>query len=124
MSEEPENLFQRLDALLANGKQPAELEGEIWATYGRTVAVLVLDSAGFSRVSESHGIVHYLSRLVAMRNIVLPIFEQHRHCHMKFEADNAFAAFDTVDDALTKLGLRGEILVDVQRLWIHRQGAK
>lgn len=100
MTDDGEGLFQHLDTLLRDGKDPSHIEESVWAQYGREVAVLVLDSAGFSRVSQSHGIIHYLTRLVLMRNIVLPIVRQYGHCHVKFEADNAFAAFERVDDAV------------------------
>ena len=73
---------------------------EIWHRYGETVAALILDSSGFSRVTESHGIIHFLSRLMLLRNICKPIFEAHNCKRLHFEADNAFAIFDSVEDAI------------------------
>lgn len=100
MSEERQTLFALIHRLLDDGVDPIEQEADIWAQYGETVAVMVLDSTGFSRVSESHGILHFLSRLVMIRNIVEPIVRRHPHQSLKFEADNVFGAFDTPDDAI------------------------
>ncbi|MCB1692355.1 MAG: adenylate/guanylate cyclase domain-containing protein [Pseudomonadales bacterium] len=60
----------------------------------------MLDSVGFSRVAEAHGILHFLSRLVAMRDVVRPVLRQHGALSTKFEADNAFAVFDAPDEAI------------------------
>lgn len=97
---EDQNLFGYLRDLLEAGVEPRSREEEIWARYGQTVAVLVLDSSGFSRISQSHGIVHYLAKLVQMRDIVNPGFEAQGARRSHFEADNAFALFDHPDSAI------------------------
>jgi len=100
MTEEHKDLFQHMLELLDANIDPKQREREIWEQYGQTVAVLILDSSGFSRVSKSHGIVHFLSRLMLMRKIAKPIFEAH-HCeNLKFEADNALVIFKEVDEAI------------------------
>ena len=70
-----ENLFQTMAALIEAGDDPVNHEEAIWSRYGETVAALILDSTGFSRVTESHGIVHFLARLMQLREIAKPIFE-------------------------------------------------
>ena len=100
MAQEKDNLFQNLSSLIQAGIDPVTREKEIWDSYGQTVATLVLDSSGFSRVSESHGIVHFLSRLMLMREVSKPIIESHNHKLLHFEADNVFAVFDDVNDAV------------------------
>ena len=54
---EKENLFQSMSRFIESGIDPVSRHEEIWERYGETVAVLVLDSSGFSRVTESHGII-------------------------------------------------------------------
>ena len=78
----------------------AGFEQDVWDEYGCTQAVLAMDSSGFSRISESHGIVHFLSRIIAMRAIVKPILLEHGAVFTLFDADNAFAAFDHPDQAI------------------------
>ncbi len=94
------NLFEHLAELLRQGIDPLDQQSDIWARYGRTVAVMILDSSGFSRVSEEHGIIHFLSRLVLMRKVVQPVIEAHGQVEFKFEADNLYAVFEHPDDAI------------------------
>lgn len=100
MSPEYKNLFEHLRSILETGGDPVDRTEEIWAAYGQRVAVLVLDSTGFSRVTEQHGILHFLSRLVVLRDIVKPVFQANNSVKTKFEADNAFAVFEHPDDAI------------------------
>ena len=94
------NLFACFEELINQGVDPAARSADIWDRYGTEVAVLVLDSTGFSRVSESHGIIHFLTRLMQMRQLVRPILEAHQALRARFEADNAFAAFPHPDLAI------------------------
>jgi class 3 adenylate cyclase len=94
------NLFDYLHDLLARNIHPTEKQEEIWRRFGRKVAVLMLDSSGFSRTTQQHGIVHFLSQLMQMRNIIGDICQQHRSHAFRFEADNVYTAFDHPDDAI------------------------
>ncbi|MEM7365696.1 MAG: adenylate/guanylate cyclase domain-containing protein [Pseudomonadota bacterium] len=98
MSEE--NLFSHLRRLIDEGIDPVSREQEIHEQYGRHVSVLVLDSVGFSRISEERGIVHYLTRLMQMRDVVQPILNHHEALSSTFEADNAFAVFADANRAV------------------------
>ncbi|MFT4712606.1 MAG: class 3 adenylate cyclase [Candidatus Azotimanducaceae bacterium] len=95
-----ENLFQYLESLIEKGTDPIDSEELVWQRYGKTVAVMVLDSSGFSRVSEAHGILHFLSRLMLMRRVVKPIIEANNPLDFHFEADNVFAVFEQPDEAI------------------------
>ena len=95
------NLFEHLGELIATGIDPAEQEANIFDRYGQTVSVMILDSSGFSRVSKQHGILHFLARLVMMRQIVEPILENYNNLGFKFEADNVYAIFDHPNDAVS-----------------------
>ncbi len=100
MVDPEENLFQCMARMLAAGTDPVARQEEIWARYGEEVAILVMDSSGFSRVSASHGIVHFLAQLMRLRQLCEPELQRH-HCKLlNFEADNAFAAFPRAQDAI------------------------
>jgi adenylate cyclase len=96
------NLFQHIEQLVADSSEPTddEFEPEIWKRYGQTVSVLILDSSGFSRVSEQYGILHFLSKLVLMRKIITPVLQKYTDREFKFEADNVYAVFEHPNDAI------------------------
>lgn len=95
-----DNLFQCMSRMIAEGCDPCENEQQIWDRYGETVAILIIDSSGFSRTSQSHGILHFLSRLMQLRQICESVLQQHRCKRLHFEADNATAAFNDPADAV------------------------
>lgn len=76
------------------------IEAQLWATYGREEAVLVLDMSGFSLLTQRHGIIHYLSMIRRMHTATRPVIERYRGRLVKFEADNCFSRFPTVHDAV------------------------
>jgi adenylate cyclase len=99
--EHNDDLFQSLSRLLAADIDPASEQQRIWERYGETVAVVVMDSSGFSRTAQSHGIVYFLSRLLRLRQLVQPLMKEH-HCKLlHFEADNTYAAFPSASDAVS-----------------------
>jgi class 3 adenylate cyclase len=94
------NLFDYLHELLSRNIHPTEKQDEIWQRFGRRVAIMMLDSSGFSRTTQQHGIVHFLSQLMQMRTIIGDICAQNRSHAFRFEADNVYTAFDHPDDAI------------------------
>lgn len=70
-----------------------EIEADIWRSYGRELAVLVLDMSGFSLLTQRHGIVYYLAMVRRMQRTVAPIVSAHGGEVVKFEADDCFAVF-------------------------------
>lgn len=76
------------------------IEQALWKEYGAERAVLVLDMSGFSELCERHGIVHYLSMVRRMQATAEPIIGKYDGALVKFEADNCYATFPTVDGAL------------------------
>jgi class 3 adenylate cyclase len=91
--------------LLQHSQEPEALrrqaiEQAIWRDYGAERAVLVLDMSGFSELCERHGIVHYLSMVRRMQATAEPIIGRYDGALVKFEADNCYATFPTVDGAL------------------------
>ncbi len=73
-----------------------ELETTLWAEFGTTRAVFVMDMSGFSLLTQKYGIVHYLSMVLRMQLTSQPIIESLGGQVVKFEADNCFALFESV----------------------------
>ncbi|HEY2728880.1 MAG TPA: adenylate/guanylate cyclase domain-containing protein [Polyangia bacterium] len=78
----------------------ADVDREIWETFGATHAVWVLDMCGFSRLTMQYGITHFLSMIHRLQGIVWPIMARHRGRVVKTEADNVFAVFERVTAAV------------------------
>lgn len=79
------------------GSDPAArdpVEKAIWDAYGVRRVVLAVDMSGFSRLTQKHGIIHYLAMVLRMRQTARPIIEEHGGALVRFEADNAFAMFE------------------------------
>lgn len=93
-------LFHSLRTALAAGTPAAEMEKALWERYGRTLAVLVLDTSGFTRTARAQGVVAFLQALVRLRDLVAHIMEAQGGRDIRFEADNAYALFDTADAAV------------------------
>lgn len=91
-----QNVFQEL-LLRYSQEQEADdralVEARMWDGFGETIAVLVVDMSGFTRLTRLHGIVHYLSMVRRMQLTAQPIIESYSGRVVRFEADNAFACF-------------------------------
>jgi adenylate cyclase len=77
-----------------------EIEARIRADYERVVAILALDMCGFTALSLRRGIVHYLAMIRRMEEAARPAVEHNRGRVIKIQADNLFAIFDQVSDAI------------------------
>ena len=77
-----------------------EVDEKIRSAFERDVAVLVLDMVGFSRLSQKHGIIFYLSMIAQMDSAARPAVEGNGGRVIKQEADNLFAVFESPTDAL------------------------
>ena len=106
-------LFKKI--LGAVGSDKDELESQIWREFGCTRAVLVMDSTGFTRITSSHGIVHYLSILAQIREMLSPLFESFGSLRTRAEADNIYAEFESVTQALDA-AIEANRMVDQQSL--------
>jgi class 3 adenylate cyclase len=85
------------DDLSTNGIRD---EGEVWDQFGVDIAPLVVDSVGFTRTTQSEGIVHFLTQLAKARSITEQALRQANPVSFVFHADNCFAFFATAEDAL------------------------
>ena len=88
-----DNLFGSIRAFAESGDDVVEWEKHIWDKFGCRRAVLVLDSTGFTRVTRSHGIVHYLMTITKLRDIVTEVLEDYQCTHSRAAADNIHANF-------------------------------
>jgi len=78
----------------------AEVVAEIERDFQQTVAILIMDSCGFSRTVREHGIIHYLSLLERLWRVVGPLVTEHGGRPLRHDGDNLFAVFPDVRSAL------------------------
>ena len=95
-----------------------ERDTHAWREFGREVAIMVVDSVGFSRTTRAHGIVHFLSKMAAAREIMTLVLGESRATSYGFHADNCIAHFASPDDALeTAIALQQAIFKS--GLWLN-----
>jgi adenylate cyclase len=101
---EPREELRRLWRLLHERNDAPERETEIDAAiraeFERRLAVMVLDMAGFSRVTARHGIIHYLAMIERMASVATPLLAEHGGRVIKQDADNLFVVFERVEQAV------------------------
>jgi len=56
--------------------------------------------SGFTSTTRKHGIVHFASIIVRMRQICLPIFEKRKASFITTEADNFIVVFEDTTNAV------------------------
>ena len=78
----------------------AQIDEQLRNTFERKVSVLALDMCGFSRLTEEHGIIHYLAMIHQMEEASRPAVEGNGGKVIKQEADNLFAIFEEPVQAL------------------------
>eukprot|EP01047_Picozoa_sp_COSAG01_P038820 COSAG01_NODE_3169_length_6472_cov_67.100581_2_plen_499_part_00 len=79
---------------------------------GESKAVLVSDLASFTATTRKHGIVHFASVILRMRQVTLPIFHRLGCLHVQTEGDDFIAVFpDAVAGALAAAEMREAISV-------------
>jgi adenylate cyclase len=88
-----------------------ELDTRIHDEFCKAVAIVVIDSCGFSRSVRQHGIVNYLARLERLERVVSPIVQAHGGRVLRVEADNIFALFE---DTATAIRCSAEVQRNVE----------
>src|SRR5688500_12652108 len=94
-------LEKLLDQRNERPEQLHEIDAQIKERFQQTHTVFVLDMSGFSARTLRYGIAHYLAMIRRMQSIVLPLIDEAKGRVVKTEADNVFALFRKVADALT-----------------------
>lgn len=69
------------------------IERTIRQRYTDRCAVLILDASGFTRLTQDYGIIHFLSLVVAMRDLAYPCIDAQTPLATWAEADNLYAVF-------------------------------
>ncbi|MDQ1397864.1 MAG: hypothetical protein QOG64_3123 [Acidimicrobiaceae bacterium] len=91
-------LLQRYDG---EPEQRAAIEAEVDRRFRRPLAVLVLDSSGFTRTVKTRGIVHFLALLQRLERMVRPLIDEHQGKIVAREGDTIFAVFPEPEMAMT-----------------------
>lgn len=94
-----DELLARLESS-SDDKEQEALQAEIWEHFGTTGAVLISDMASFSSTSRRSGICHYLKLIRRARRLVAPVIAANNGTLLKCDADNCYAFFANVDDAI------------------------
>jgi len=96
---------EQLEQLLRQRRQHPnrihEIDAEIRDRFLVTRAIVVLDMADFSRLTQETGIIPTLQEVYRMRDITVPTLEEHDGRVLKVEADNLYAVFQNSDTALS-----------------------
>lgn len=73
-----------------------EIDRKIYAMFGETWAVLCSDMSGFTKRTDEFGILHFLTLIHGMQELMKPIALQHNGLVLKEEADNLLMLFRDV----------------------------
>ena len=98
-----ESGFDSAIASFSEIDDPAEQEvarDKIWDEFGVEGAVFISDMASFSSTSRKVGVCHFLKMIHRARQIIAPIIAANNGILLKCDADNCYAFFDKVDDAI------------------------
>ncbi len=95
-----ERLYKFLRERNEEPERCAEIDGRIREVFGETLAIMVMDMSGFSRQTVRHGIIHFLAKIQRMHSIAVPLVEAREGAIVKLEADNIYAVFGNVANAV------------------------
>lgn len=95
-----EMLDRLLQERVEHPERAAQIDARIQEVFCETHAVMIMDMSGFSRQTIKHGIIHFLTMIHRMHIITAPTIKEHGGTLVKFEADNAFAVFPDVEQAV------------------------
>ena len=84
----------------ARGAERDLTQAKIEKDFAVDTTILVLDISGFSRLTAQYGVIHYLAMVRRMQLMVTATIGRHDGAVLKFEADNLYATFASVDAAL------------------------
>ena len=87
-------------AALRDEDQIAAMREQIWKKFGTEGAVFISDMASFSSTSRKVGVCHFLKMIHRARQIIAPLIAGNNGLLIKCDADNCYAWFEHVDDAI------------------------
>ena len=112
------DLFDHLRKNLNSGLSASEREADALEKHGRWCTPVVIDSVGFTRISQKYSAVYFLERFVQVADLVGAVFKAEGGTRFRAQADNLFVEFETPLQALAavvKANLQleqAEILID------------
>lgn len=119
------NLERLLDDLIDHPERHADTLRQVDLIFRQDKAVRVLDMSGFSRTTRQHGVVPFLLMIHQMNLLAAPCIAGAHGLLLKAEADNLFAPFDTVEDAvqasraiIPRLNAANTVLPDDRQLYV------
>ena len=95
-----DKLFEFIGKALESNRAIDSLEADLDRSFGETCATLVMDSTGFTRATEALGTAYFLSIIYRLRQVCEEIFSRLGAIQSRAYADNFFAEFSNVDDAV------------------------
>src|SRR3954452_13285735 len=95
-----DELDSLLDEMLEAPDRREELQPQIEDGFFEERAVMVIDMSGFTRTTQAHGIVAYLLVIRRLRALATSIVAERGGDIVKTEADNLFALFPSVPEAI------------------------
>jgi class 3 adenylate cyclase len=72
----------------------------VWADLGTTGTILITDLSGFTRLTQQHGILHFLQMIRRFSLIAKPLFPKHGGVFIRYEADDLVGVFDRPEHAI------------------------
>lgn len=89
-----ERLYELIQIRIQDPDRIPEVDELLWKKYGKQLAILVSDQAGYTKLTRARGIIHFLSLHSRLLDMSLPIIMSARGTALKTEADNILAVFD------------------------------
>lgn len=93
--------FQAIGNAIEENLSNEELQKRLNQEFSETCAILVLDSTGFTRVTQKYGIPRFLTYIYQLRKVGTAICQKHKAISWRFYADNMFAEFHNIEQAVT-----------------------
>lgn len=93
-------LNKYLDQRNAHPEQRAVVDRIIKDTFEQQMAVMITDSAGFSRLTIEYGIIHFLALLKKINDKLKPVIQHHNGKILSEWADNFVISFVKPKDAI------------------------
>jgi class 3 adenylate cyclase len=101
-------LNQLLSERNQHAARAADIDQQIIQTFEQKVAILAMDMCGFTSITLTHGIIHFLAMIRQMEEVSTPAVKGNGGRVIKQEADDLFAVFSDPVQAL-------EAALDIRR---------
>ncbi|MBI4656663.1 MAG: adenylate/guanylate cyclase domain-containing protein [Elusimicrobia bacterium] len=83
-----------------NSRNVRSIDKKIKTLCGTEMAVMVLDSSGFSRKTHEHGIIEFMDNMTECHDKMEDMVRKFKGSTLSSKADNLIAVFEKTDDAV------------------------